>query len=152
MEKEHKIKEEQQPVDNTQTQFDIPKVKAPARRISKIVKGGTVTDLIIDITLNEDKSFKFETPVINGKLCAVLLNVEKPLYQLTMYLKDYPEIILLDVINIKGQHYLPLRHQAINDEHETFRFSNEKWYLNDSIVIEILGEANSSAKVVLRYE
>ena len=61
--------------------------------VSTIIEGKSVTDMIMDVNINQEKTFKFETPVINGELCTVILDTEKPLYQLKKENRDKKVLI-----------------------------------------------------------
>ena len=111
-----------------------------------------IKEVVIPIVINADRTFKFSTSKINGKLLAIIIDTEKPLYQVLIYLKKYPDLSIFDSIDIYGTNYLPIRHMAISKDYETFRYSQEFWYLNDELGIEVIGEKDSVATITIRYE
>jgi len=117
-------------------------------------KEDKIKDIIIEGSTNLNGEFEFETEKINGELCAIIIDTEVPLYQLNIYLKDFPDICLFsnEHSQLNGQKYIPLRVQAIDGSYEKFNFSQEKYYLNDKIIIEAIGQINTKLKIILRYE
>lgn len=114
-----------------------------------------IKDLVIEVTTDENGEFEITTDKINGELCSIIINPEyNPIYNLDIYLDKYREICLFtnDDKVISSPLFLPLRCEAISNKFEKFNFSQEKYYLNDSLYISIISKPNSKMSLIFRYE
>lgn len=93
----------------------------------------------------------FVTPQIKGELQALLLISEKPI-NVRIWIENWPDMELLNVRNIQGDNYLPLRISPVASDGEQFNFAPQEWVLNDRLVIHVDGNLNTETKFILRLD
>ena len=105
------------------------------------------------ITLNTltSSTATFLTPPMIGDLQTLLLIAPEPV-DVKIWLEGWPDMELLNVRQISGDRFLPLRISPIASNGETFNFGPQKWTLNDRIMIEISGGMNREATFIFRLE
>lgn len=102
------------------------------------------------VTLNTAGSGRatHTTPVLNGHLELIILRPSKPV-QIKITLANL--FVMYENVHLTRDELIPLRIFAINDRHERMNLSQEKYPLNDELVIEIKGQKQTEVEFIVRY-
>jgi len=121
------------------------------KKKKEIVKTGVkeLKDILVSLQTFEEADISTETEIINGKLYAIIVDVNKPVH-LKISLVNYPKIVLYDNKHCGGG-YLPLRVDSLNKSHERYNFAPSMWCLNDALKITMRGQKDANLKVVIRH-
>ena len=118
--------------------------------IKEINRKSEVKD--INFTLNTAQSGKasFVTKKINGELDAFIISAPKPV-SIKVSLDEYKDLVLFKILKITGDYYLPIRSNAVSSEGIDFKFTQEKYILNNKLRFEVKGGFNTDVNIVVRY-
>jgi|TARA_Y100000310_G_scaffold331969_1_gene406603 hypothetical protein len=103
----------------------------------KIKEGETLTSKISEL--------------INGHLESITYNVIKGPVNFGIYLKDYNQVILCELLDVFGGRQLVLRTDTHTEFGNKFNFTQDKWALNDKLFILIEGLPNSEIEFTVRW-
>jgi len=110
---------------------------------------------IKDIKFELDTGFtgtaEYITPLINGKLEAVIVNIPNGCLDLGLYFEDMYDVCLLEKLQLKGQQYIPIRVDTISDDGQKFNFNQDKYALNNKLYCIVEGNYSIKAIITLRY-
>ena len=106
--------------------------------------------MVVTLSTFNDLTVDAVTEKINGKLLALIIDSNTQI-QIRIKLADYPGITLFNKVDCRGENYFPLRVLAKDFRGDIFNYSQEHWYLNDKLKIEVDGVRNTEVKVVIRY-
>lgn len=105
----------------------------------------------IKITLNtQNGQSSFKTDIITGGLYSIIL---ESLERISIIIESELGYIIFKKADIKGIYYLSIRDRSIAPEEDMKDIANaEKFYLNESLIITIMGQANKDVSIILRTE
>lgn len=92
-----------------------------------------------------------ETDLLQGELCCVILQADKPV-SIKISLLEFPDIILLDIRNFIGSAYMPLKALSYSNNGELLNYSAEEWILNNQLKVEIKDNLNANVKCIFRVK
>lgn len=111
-----------------------------------------VREKVINIDLKNKSTSTIFTNKINGRLEGFIIDSDKRV-RVRISFEDFDDIVLFNTGNeaIVGQKYYPIGLQIYNDKMEVFSHTNDKYYLNNKLKIEIDGQINGKIKLIIRY-
>ena len=119
--------------------------------ITEVVKNlNSVIDVSFSMNTSQSGQSTFLTDVINGKLCALIIDTEIPI-QVRVSLSEYDDIVLYDDVNFVGTKYLPLGTESIFSDGDKLKYSLTDWILNNRLRFEIKGTYNTTVNFTIRY-
>ena len=93
---------------------------------------------------------EFITPVINGKLDAVLVSSDKQV-GVSISFEPFDDIVLWKDVSFAGRKYLPLRVQPVHNDGLVLRNDHTKWSLNNALRMKVKGPQNATVNFIVRY-
>lgn len=118
--------------------------------VKEIPKQHIVKDVSFNLNTSQSGSASYITDVINGELCAVIIDAESPI-QVKISLTEYSDIVLFEDVNFSGVKYIPLGIEPVFSDSDKLRYSLVNWFLNNRITFNIKGPFNTSIDFKLRY-
>lgn len=102
---------------------------------------------------NEDSvQSQLITNKINGKLVALLIKSTSLYYNIFIYLKEYPNIVLFNEKSVRHDNlYILLKNDSYNVNKLKYEYP-DYWMLNDELVIELMGMKNTKIEVKFRVD
>ena len=110
-----------------------------------------IKDLVFTLNTGQSGKADYITELINGKLCNVIISTDNPV-NVKIYLDGYPDIVIFQMRGLYGNHFIPIRQDAVSWQAEHIRDSVSYWYLNNRLVCEIEGPFNTNTKFIIRYK
>jgi len=116
------------------------------------IKSNGVRDITYVMKVRDKFTLKTDTPRISGLLTTVLIQSDKPYYNVWIRLKNMRTVLLLKVLNIdRPEVIIPLKVDYFNMNKGIYE-SPDFWVLNDELEIEVSGQKNTNIKVTLRVK
>lgn len=103
------------------------------------------------LNVREERRAEHLTPVIKGRLHAVIIQSEKQI-SIKMFLEQFPNITIFKSRSFTGTKYMILKKEVLDEKGDRWFQQSDYWYLNDRIKIVIQGPLFTDVKITLRYE
>jgi len=93
---------------------------------------------------------EFVTPIINGKLDAVMVSSDKQV-GISISFDPFDDIVLWKDVDFFGRKYLPLRTQPVHNDGLILRNEYTKWSLNNRLRMKVKGPQNATVNFIVRW-
>ena len=110
----------------------------------------SVKEMSFGINTGQSGTAEFITPIINGKLLAVIVDADKNV-GVSICLDGMEDILIWKDVDFFGRKYLPLRTQPIHSDGLVLRNDHVNWYLNDRLKMKVKGPFNATVNFILRW-
>lgn len=109
-----------------------------------------IKDFGFSINTGQSGVAEFITPLINGKLAAIMVSTDKNV-GVSVSFDEFEDIILWKDVDFFGRKYLPLRVQPVHSDGLVLRNEHAKWSLNNRLKMKVKGPMNATVNFIVRY-
>lgn len=110
----------------------------------------SIKETAFSLNTGQSGRAEFISPVINGKLEAVMISSDKQV-EILISFEPFRDIVLYEVVSFSGREYLPLRVQPVHNDARVVVNSSEKWALNNELWFFVKGPINATINFVVRW-
>jgi hypothetical protein len=109
-----------------------------------------IKDISFSINTGQSGIAEFITPIINGKLLAIIVDTDKNV-GCSISLDGMEDVVLWKDVDFFGRKYLLLRGQPVHSDGLILRNEHVMWYLNDRLRMKVKGPFNATISFIVRY-
>ncbi len=110
----------------------------------------SIYDVVVDLETGQEAVVEHITELINGKLEAIIVDIDSEPITFAIYLHPFMNIELLSLMNVTGQRYIAVRTETNTESNEKFNYTQDKYAINDQLHIVMEGRQGSKAQFIFR--
>lgn len=109
-------------------------------------------ETVISLGIDESRTVTQTTGKLSGELEAFVIS-SPDVMSLTITLEKFPNIVIYECRNMKGEFYIPVRIQPQNFRGDGFNYGMEEYYLqDDKLILHAQGPTGIVVKVHVRIK